>query len=704
MKISILLPYKENFSKNHAGAVSIFIDGVNKKSKFKNTTTIFGNTNYKDYLSNNYKNINFKKKFITSSSKIYVENFIKAEKKIKSDIIEIHNRPLYLKFFNKNNFSKKIKFVFYFHNDPLNMTGSSTVSERLFMLKFCDKIIFNSEWTKKRFLNDMNDFYCGSDKLTIINQSTSRIKFFPKKKKIITFIGKLNKSKGFDLFGTAIIKILNKFHDWKGIVIGDEPREKINFYHKNLLTLGYKSNKEVLDILASSSISVSCSRWDEPFGRTSLEASSRGCAVIISDKGGLKETITDGIILEELSVNNLYKNIKSLIDNPRKLEKLQKKSFSNFYLDHNYVAKKIDDYRYTLFKFTKKIPKQLKIIHITNFNLRHNGRLFYNTGRRINNGLSKKNIVQTFSDRDIISSERKITDIDGAKSLNNKLLNLIPNFKPDMILFGHADSITNETIKKIRLFYPSIKMCQWFLDKMDDNEWHKNKKRFLNKIDLLDASFCTTHPLAIKILKKKKNVYFIPNPVDKKFDNLNIYKNKNYKYDLFFALSHGVHRGNLKFGKKDNREFFLNKLIKTNNEIKFNIFGMNNIQPIWADEFKYQLSQTKMALNLSQGKPLKFYSSDRIAQLIGNGILTFIDKKTHLNKLFNDDEVIFYKDIKDLSSKINKFKDNDELRRQIAKNGMIKYHGNMNNFQVASYMIDKTFNKDTKFRYFWENK
>jgi len=704
MKISILLPYKENFTKNHAGAVSIFINGVNKKSKFKNTTKIFGNTDYEDYLSENYRNIDFKKRFITSSSKIYVQNFIKNEKKIKSDIIEIHNRPSYLKFFKKINFSKKIKFVFYFHNDPLNMSGSSTVSERLFMLKFCDKIVFNSEWTKKRFLKDINDFYCGSEKLIIINQSTSRIKFFPKKKKIITFVGKLNRSKGFDLFGTAIIKILNKFKDWKGVIIGDEPRERLNFYHKNLLNLGYKSNIEVLDILASSSISVSCSRWDEPFGRSSLEASSRGCAVIISNKGGLKETITDGIILQKLSVNDIYKNIKSLILNPNKLEKLQKKSFANFYLDHSYIAKKIDDYRYALFNFTKKKEKHLKIIHVTNFNIRHNGRLYYNTGRRINNGLSQKNIVQTFSDRDIISSERKITDIAGVKSLNDRLLNLIPNFKPNLIVFGHADSILEKTIEKIRLIYPSIKMCQWFLDKMDDNEWYKNKKRFLDKIDILDASFCTTHPSAIKATKVKKNIHFIPNPVDKKFDNLNIYKNKNYKYDLFFALSHGVHRGNLKFGKNDNREFFLNNLMKKNNEIKFNIFGMNNIQPIWADEFKYQLSQCKMALNLSQGKPLKFYSSDRVAQLIGNGILTFIDKKTQLNKLFNDDEVIFYENINDLINKIKKFKNNDKLRSKIANNGMIKYHKHMNNFQVASFIIDKTFKKNRKIRYFWEDK
>ena len=35
MKISILLPYKENYSENYAGAVSIFINGVNNFSKFK---------------------------------------------------------------------------------------------------------------------------------------------------------------------------------------------------------------------------------------------------------------------------------------------------------------------------------------------------------------------------------------------------------------------------------------------------------------------------------------------------------------------------------------------------------------------------------------------------------------------------------------------------------------------------------------------
>ena len=179
---------------------------------------------------------------------------------------------------------------------------------------------------------------------------------------------------------------------------------------------------------------------------------------------------------------------------------------------------------------------------------------------------------------------------------------------------------------------------------------------------------------------------------------------KHHKYDLFFALSHGVHRGTLKKGKTDNREIFLNKLINSSNEIRFNIFGIKDNQPVWAENFKKELSKSKMALNLSQGDPLKFYSSDRISQLIGNGILTFVDRKTKLNKIFKNDEVIFYSNIKDLSKKIIKYKNSDILRNKIAKKGMIKYHKYMNSKLVAEFMINKSFDINHKKKFFWENK
>jgi hypothetical protein len=45
------IPYKENYSKDYAGAVSIFVNGVNKYSKFKNKIKVYGNTNYSNLLS-----------------------------------------------------------------------------------------------------------------------------------------------------------------------------------------------------------------------------------------------------------------------------------------------------------------------------------------------------------------------------------------------------------------------------------------------------------------------------------------------------------------------------------------------------------------------------------------------------------------------------------------------------------------------------
>ena len=65
MKISILLPYKENFSPNYAGAVSIFVNDITNVSLYKKSTFIFGNTHAKKKLSKNYINLELEKKNIT---------------------------------------------------------------------------------------------------------------------------------------------------------------------------------------------------------------------------------------------------------------------------------------------------------------------------------------------------------------------------------------------------------------------------------------------------------------------------------------------------------------------------------------------------------------------------------------------------------------------------------------------------------------
>ena len=166
-------------------------------------------------------------------------------------------------------------------------------------------------------------------------------------------------------------------------------------------------------------------------------------------------------------------------------------------------------------------------------------------------------------------------------------------------------------------------------------------------------------------------------------------------------MSHGVHRGILKKGKHDKREKIIQKLTKITPNIKFDVFGVDQNQPIWSDKFKQKLSQAKMAINLSQGSPSKYYSSDRIVQLIGNGVLTFIDKKTKLHDFFNNKEVVFYNSLNDLSKKIIFFSKNNKKREIIAKNGRKKYHNKFNNVEVAKFMLTKCFKYKEK-KFLWD--
>ena len=81
MKISILLPFKENFSPSYAGAVSLFINDTLKYSKFKKNIVVYGYTEFKKKFKNKYINIETKKKLFQSQNKEYVNKFIEIEKK-----------------------------------------------------------------------------------------------------------------------------------------------------------------------------------------------------------------------------------------------------------------------------------------------------------------------------------------------------------------------------------------------------------------------------------------------------------------------------------------------------------------------------------------------------------------------------------------------------------------------------------------------
>ena len=693
-KIFIILPHKDQFIKNYAGSASIWVKDFFKNSIFKKQIQIFGSTdNIKNiFIKKNYTNIKIPKLKIFSKSNYYINKLIYYCKTEKPKIIEIHNRPSYLLKIAKN-FSNT-NFVLVIHNDPLNLKGSNTLEERKKLLNICYKIYFVSSWVEEKFFKGLDKNFYSNFKT--IYPSINQIKKFPKKQKMIIFSGKLNSAKGFDKFAIAVSNILNKYNDWQAIAIGDEPREKYSYKHKRLKFTGWISQEEVLSLYNKSSITVAPSLWEEPFGRSSLEAGSRGNAVIISKRGGLPETIRNPIFLNNVTTKDIYFEIENLIKN-KKL--LKQKQIENFKTPIHLIkdnTKIMDNDREQVVRKTKKINlnfnRKLKILHIYNRAEKIGGRIYFiSTGKKIENGLIRLgHDVEGISDRDILSYSSKIN---GKDILNKIFLEKTLYYRPDLILMGHVNTVNNETFHKIKKTCGNIVMSQWYEDNLTINgpDFQKNFSNLKTNFEYIDNFFISTHPDDVSQKNNKIKYHFLPTPVDKNIEKLSIYNLKNYTYDVFFAMSHGVNRGKIKSGKKDERESFIKELIYINKDIKFDIYGYKDRNPVWSESFYTAISRSSMAVNLNRGKPKKYSSSNRIGSLIGNGLLTFIDYKKKFNHFFKNNEIIFYHNKHDLSEKICFYKKNQNLAKKIARNGQKKYFKLFNEVEVAKYILNKSF-------------
>ena len=695
LKIATILPYKENYSFEKASAASLWVSEFYKNSRFKKKNIIFGNTKSNIFLTKNYVNIDLKsiKSKFKSTTNEYCEKLIKKININNFDLIEIHNRPLILfKLIKKIN----SRFIFYFHNDPLSMKGSKSISERLFILKNATKVIFISEWVKSRFYENI-DKKLSTNTEVIYHSVNKQPKV--KKEKLITYVGKLNHSKGYDIFSDAVIKILDEFSEWKALSIGDEERRSIYLNHKNHKELGFLSHKKTMAIFNKSEIAVVPSRWEEPFGRTALEASSRGCATIISNRGGLTETTDHAVVLNKLDQVDLYKNLKKLINEKKfrkKLQYLGKKNIKHIISENTKI---IDQVRQDIFpNYNLNIlKKRLKIINLYNQGQKNNHRLFnISLGKKFTNGFIRNNHdVLEISDRDFLKNNKTFNLIPNRINFQRYLIETCKNYNPDLLFFGHTKNIDLNTIDEIKSYNKNLIISQWNEDPvMPSLEYSKKNISNINLYsNFVDHNFITTHPSIIKNKVNSKNFHFFFVPVDKNIECFEVYK-MNPRKDLFYAMSHGVNRAILKEGIEDSRVKFLDKLVKKIPNIKYDFYGFSNKEPIWGNNFNKNIINSKMGLNLSRGRPTKYYSSNRIASVVGNGLLTFIDKRVHMSDFFNNNEIIFYDNINDLSDKIKFYSLNDKLRKKIAENGKKKYFQLFNEKKITKYLVDKSLGSD----------
>ena len=335
----------------------------------------------------------------------------------------------------------------------------------------------------------------------------------------------------------------------------------------------------------------------------------------------------------------------------------------------------------------------MRILMVDNMQLRQYGNLKMGPGRKLVCGAVRNNYrLAEFSDRDIA---RYLAPLGirplGGHMANKKLIQTAKNFKPDLLFIGHCDYIRNWALEEIRAALPNIRMAHFNIDPLW-MEWHIRQIR--ERLYSTDAIFVTTGGEALRQFCTGKNVVaYMPNPSDPSMESEDNSVKKEFARDLLFC------------GKEiagDDRNAFLRTLQHNlSGMLRFDIFGMFGHPPVWGADYERTLAESKMALNLNRKEEWPLYSSDRIAHLMGNGLLTFLSDKGKMQKFFDPGQAAFFHDLADLQEKIIYYQEHDNERRAVAAAGRVRYHQIFNGSRVLKFMVETLLGESYSEPYEW---
>lgn len=146
--------------------------------------------------------------------------------------------------------------------------------------------------------------------------------FFPNNNnhKYISYIGRLNKFKGCDLFLKICIQLHKNHKDLKFLIIGDgELKNKVIDLKKKLpiTYLSYVKHSEIPKYFNQTGVIVNSSRF-EGIATTLLEAASSGIPIVASNVGGNPEIVhhnKNGYLFENEDINAATSSILKIYEN-----------------------------------------------------------------------------------------------------------------------------------------------------------------------------------------------------------------------------------------------------------------------------------------------------------------------------------------------------------------------------------------------------
>jgi len=323
----------------------------------------------------------------------------------------------------------------------------------------------------------------------------------------------------------------------------------------------------------------------------------------------------------------------------------------------------------------------LRIVHVANFAEEQDGRAFYSVDRKLSLGLIRLgHFVYDFSYRHMARYDAPFRSKRlGRSRLQKRLTDLIDQVRPDLLLLGHSELVENATLRGLRDRYPGMRIAMWYVDWLEEAHKRSNVR---DRLTVADAVFCTTGGEALRaVAGDSDNLHFLPNPVDSSIERGRNDQRDTFRWDLVYCG---------RDYKDPVRRKALTDLQSSLGEDRLCLRGCLDRPTVSGAEYLDLLTQARCGLNYSRRNDIPFYTSDRLVQLAGNGLLTFSPRVPGLDRIFSEEEVVYFDDMDDLIEKFHYFRKNDDQRRRIARQGRERAHRDYNSSRVAKYIIDVT--------------
>ena len=336
----------------------------------------------------------------------------------------------------------------------------------------------------------------------------------------------------------------------------------------------------------------------------------------------------------------------------------------------------------------------MRILHVAHQQLRRYGATRVSWARKLELGLVKAGYdIHAFSDRDVAAFEAPlgIRPI-GRRRANRRLLEMAEAVEPDLVIAGHCDTVTDDTLAELRRRRSGVVIVHCNNDPLFVPE---NVVRIRRRAAVVDAVFVSTGVRELERIlgSAGARLHHMPNPVDPTIERFDASTAADLPVDLVFCGKSDAHTDRLAVVG------WLRDALPP--DIVFRTHGSFGHPGVWGLDYDRALAAAKMGLNLNRQEGHHWYSSARMAQMGGNGLLVFTHADNGFDTLFPPETLVYFRSREDLLAAVVDFHRDDARRRLWAANTRRFLHEAMSATLYARYIVEASMELPFSHPYAW---